>query len=148
MKRLAAVLLWLFLPLTLLFSQTAIVTRNVNLRSDPSTEQDAIVKFVPPAQIQLLDPDPTNGFYHVKSGENEGWVWGRNIKIQAGAPVVPPPSQPTSGAGGLIEQAQFQQFPPAGTRAPFMMLFFKVTKAIVLKPEMAVMRLRMPARIE
>lgn len=106
MKRLAALLLWSFLSVACTLSQTAVVSRNVNLRPDPSTANDPIVKLGPPAQLQLLEPNPTNGFYHVKAGQNEGWVWGRNISIQAGGqPAQPQPPQPppTAGAGGLIE---------------------------------------------
>lgn len=59
------------------------------------------MKLVPPAQVELLEPSPTNGFYHVKAGQNEGWVWGRSIHIQAGGPQ---PSQPQpTASGGLIE---------------------------------------------
>jgi hypothetical protein len=107
MKRLVALLLWFVLSVSIVFSQTAVVTRNVNLRPDPSTGNDPIEKLVPPAQLQLLEPDPTNGFYHVKAGQDEGWVWGRNISIQSGEQPSPPQPQPqpqpTVGGGGLIE---------------------------------------------
>lgn len=104
MKRPAALLLWSFLSVSFALSQTATVKRNVNLRPDPSTDNAPIVKLVPPAQLQLLEPNPTNGFYHVKVGQNEGWIWGKNISIQAGGPPVPPQPPPT-GAGGLIESS-------------------------------------------
>jgi hypothetical protein len=104
MKRPAALLLWFLLSASFVLSQTAVVKRNVNLRSDPSTGSAPVVKLVPPAQVELLDPNPTNGFYHVKAGQNEGWVWGRNISIQLGGqPSTTPQPPPTAGAGGLIE---------------------------------------------
>ena len=102
MKRLAALCLWFLLSASAVLSQTAVVTRNVNLRPDPSTDQDPIVKLVPPAQVELLEPDQTNGFYHVKAGQNEGWVWAKNIRVSAGGPPPPPPHTAASG-GGLIE---------------------------------------------
>ena len=102
MKRIAALCLWFLLSASAVFSQTAVVIRNVNLRPDPSTNQNPILKLVPPAQVELLEPDPTNGFYHVKSGDNEGWLWGKNIRIQ---PEGPPtgPSSGAAGGGGLLE---------------------------------------------
>ena len=104
MKRPAALLLWFLLSVSFVLSQTAIVKRNVNLRSVPSTVGAPIVKVVPPAQLELLDPNPTNGFYHVKAGQNEGWVWGRNISIQLGdQPPTTTQPPPTAGAGSLIE---------------------------------------------
>jgi hypothetical protein len=102
MKRLAALCLWFLLSASAVLSQTAVVTRNVNLRPDPSTDQDPIAKLVPPAQVNLLEPDQTNGFYHVKAGQNEGWVWAKNIRVSAGGPPPPPPHTAASG-GGLIE---------------------------------------------
>jgi hypothetical protein len=40
----------------LLSAQTAVVTRNVNLRSDPSANNPPIAKLVAGTQVQLLDP--------------------------------------------------------------------------------------------
>jgi Bacterial SH3 domain len=100
MKRLFVFcLLWA----SLAAAQTAVVKRNVNLRSDHSTDSDAIDKLTPPAQLQLVEPDPTDGFYHVRTVDNEeGWVWGRNIKILAEAPPSSPttPSTPSTPSGG------------------------------------------------
>ncbi len=104
MKRAAALCLCFLLSASTALSQTAVVTRNANLRPDPSTDQDPIVKLVPQAQVQLLEPNPTNGFYHVKAGENEGWVWGKSIHIQAdGQPTSS--SSTAAGGAGLIEQS-------------------------------------------
>jgi len=82
-------------------SQTATVSRNVYLRSDPSTAHPAIRKLLPPAQIQLLETAPTNGFYHVKAETESGWVWGRNIRIQARL----------SGSSLLIESSPVDNIP-------------------------------------
>ena len=78
-------------------AQTAVVARNVNLRPDASTDNDPIETLKPGAQLTLLDSAPTGGYYHVKAPDGQfGFVWGRNVKIQADAPT---PSA-TSGAAG------------------------------------------------
>jgi hypothetical protein len=74
-------------------SQTAVVTRNVNLRPDPSTNGSPIDKLTPPAQLQLLEAGATNGFLHVKVNGNSGWVWSKNVKVQQ-------TSTTTMGGGG------------------------------------------------
>jgi len=84
MTKMVRSLLLFALLLGMAAAQTAVVKRNVNLRSDPSTAGDPIVLLTPPAQLQLIEPDPTSGFYHVRTTDNEeGWVWARNITIQS-----------------------------------------------------------------
>ena len=81
----------------LAIAQTAVVTRNVNLRPDASTNDDPIETLKPGAQLTLLNSAPTGGYYHVKVPDGQsGFVWGRNVKIQAGAPAPAPMSD---GAG-------------------------------------------------
>lgn len=83
MKRVAylSVLLWM---LTLSAgAQTAEVSSNVNLRQDPSTKNHPITTLKPVAQLDLIEPDATNGYFHVTTTDGkEGWVWGRNIKLK------------------------------------------------------------------
>ncbi len=76
MKRLLSSLLLLLLFLSLAQAQTAVVTRTVNLRPDPSTDNDPIDKLQAGTEIQLLEPDPTGGFFHVQANDQTGWVWG------------------------------------------------------------------------
>ena len=77
-------------------SQTAVVTRNVNLRPDASADNDPIETLKPGAQLTLLDSAPTSGYYHVKAPDGQsGFVWGRNVKARAGTPMP----TPTVGAG-------------------------------------------------
>jgi len=85
MKRLR----WLFLLVVLYVGfaagQTAVVIRNVNLRSDASADKDPIAKLMPGTQLQLLQPDPVGGYYHVRTADKQtGFVWGKNIQIQVG----------------------------------------------------------------
>ena len=93
MKRLLRTLLLLLLSAGLAAAQTALVKRNVNLRPDPSTDNDPIEKLTPGTQIQLLDPGPTNGFLHAEVDGQAGWVWAKNVQIQ-------PVSSPGTGGGG------------------------------------------------
>ena len=78
--------------------QTAEVTHNINLRSDPSTANPPIRLLTPPEQVQLLEAGKTNGYYHVQTfvGE-EGWVWSPNVHV---LPVTltpaPTPPRPTA----------------------------------------------------
>ncbi len=63
-------------------AQTAEITRNINLRSDSSTANPPIRLLTPPAQVDLLEPDKTAGYFHVRTSANEeGWVWARNVRI-------------------------------------------------------------------
>jgi hypothetical protein len=93
MKHLLRVFLLLLLSAGLGAGQTTVVKRNVNLRPDPSTDNDPIEKLTPGTQIQLLDPGPTNGFLHAKVDHQTGWVWSKNVQIQ------PVPSAGTGGGG-------------------------------------------------
>ncbi len=93
MKVLAA-LSWLVLITPYAFTQTATVTRNVNLRPEPSTSQPSMMLLTPATNLQLIAISPTNGFYHVRVNATEGWVWARNISIrkQTHLQALVPPS--------------------------------------------------------
>ena len=96
MKRLLSIWVFALLTLVLATAQTAVVTRNVNLRPDASTGNSPVGKLKPGTTIQLLEPGPTGGFFHVKTANNQnGWVWSKNIRIQTSS-GGPSPS-PTSG---------------------------------------------------
>ena|SRR5207253_1831896 len=90
-----------FLVLCLLWTshataQTAVVKRNVNLRSDASSDSDIVELLKPGAQLLLVEPDQINRFYHVTTDDGkDGWVWARNIKVLAGTAIpTPHPSPP------------------------------------------------------
>src|SRR5438874_1824490 len=82
-----AIVLWS----TFGWSQTATVTKNVNLRGDPSTDNPPIRHLTaaePP--LTLVQPTTTSGYYHVTTQASEdGWVWGKNVAVST-APPNPP----------------------------------------------------------
>lgn len=82
--------------------QTATVTKNVNLRSDPSAEYPPIRLLTPTEPpLTLLEALSEGGYYHVKTttGE-EGYVWSRNVSVTA-APLAPATTiQPRPGVPG------------------------------------------------
>ena len=82
-------------------AQTAVVTRNVNLRPDASTNNASLETLHPKARLKLLEPDATNGYYHVKAPDGQtGFVFGKNIRILAGPGPKPTPApSPTPGPG-------------------------------------------------
>src|SRR5260370_18499204 len=91
---------WSQFPLMLIFtvfcsvvycqSQTeAEVTRNANLRSDPSSSNKPIGRLVPPDRVELLSAEPTDGYYHVRTEEGEeGWGWGKALNIVTASSIA------------------------------------------------------------
>lgn len=112
----ALCLLWTILAT----AQTARVTRNVNLRSDASTNSDVIEKLKHGTQLQLVDPDETNGFYHVTAPDGQdGWVWGRSVRVLAPSPtptptLTPTPTPPPSPSGDLFSRLTNARKPSSG----------------------------------
>jgi hypothetical protein len=81
-------------------AQQATVTRDVNLREQPSAASQRISLLTPPQDLTLLEPDQTNGYYHVQLPSGElGWVWARNVEV---SPVAPPTGATTGGPIGNI----------------------------------------------
>jgi hypothetical protein len=95
-------------------AQQAEVTRNVNLREDPSTANQPIRLLTPPETVTLIEPDKTGGYYHVRTVQNEeGWVWAPNVHVLPTTPTAAPtpsgltatpapgitPSQPPTPSG-------------------------------------------------
>jgi hypothetical protein len=102
LRTLAVALLLSCLPLDkAAFAQTmeVVVSRNVNLRLDSSTEQAPIRLLTPGMRLALLRPDAEDGYYFVRTAElQEGWVWAQNVKLEPVATGVSLPSKP-SGRG-------------------------------------------------
>ncbi len=94
----------------------ATVKRNVNLRSDPSTDNPPIELIPANSTLTLLDLAPQHGYYHVKAEDGrEGWVWGRNISLAAvtpepstGGPAPPPTSTPQTN---IVRQGPPELYP-------------------------------------
>jgi hypothetical protein len=78
------------LVVTSLDAQDAVVSRNVNLRDDPSSATPAIRLLYPGAELLLLDGETTDGYYHVltMAGE-EGWVYAARILLLPEEPPSP-----------------------------------------------------------
>jgi uncharacterized protein YraI len=85
----------------LAFAQTtAVVTRNVNLRSTPSTAQPPIRLLTANEALSLVTATPVNGYYHVQTAQNEdGWVYRTFVKIGGS---VSPPTVASCGSGTEI----------------------------------------------
>ncbi|MDP9337729.1 MAG: SH3 domain-containing protein [Acidobacteriota bacterium] len=67
-------------------AQEAVVTHNVRLRPAPSTDNKPLMTLTPGEELELLDPAPTTGFYHVETESgDQGWVSTRYVR------VTPPP---------------------------------------------------------
>jgi len=93
MKKLLRFSVLVLLCCGLAYAQTAVVIRNVNLRPDASTDKTPIEKLTPGAQLNLIDPDQTNGFFHVQAPDSQtGFVWAKNVRVQGGGPTPPPPA--------------------------------------------------------
>src|ERR1035441_6075821 len=79
-----------------LHAQQAEVTRNVNLRADPSADNPPIRLLMPPEQVQLLESSETSGYYHVHTSQAEdGWVWAKNVHVIATS-STPTPTLPVA----------------------------------------------------
>jgi len=66
--------------------QQIVVDRNVYLRDQPAGSSNKIELLAPPTSLTLLESGKTSGYYHAKDAAgHEGWVWGRNVHVAAGA---------------------------------------------------------------
>src|SRR5216684_1691652 len=102
MKRLLCLFVLCFLFTSLAMAQTAVVKRNVNLRSDASTDSDVIEALAVGTHLQMVEPDKTNGYYHVTVPDGQdGWVWARNIRL---LPLTPTPTPSPTTSGDLFSQ--------------------------------------------
>jgi Bacterial SH3 domain len=90
----------------------AVVVRNVNLRSGPSTGAPIIRLLRPPDEFTLREDTTTNNFYSVRTEDDEdGWVWARNIRVimEAEEPVsallAAPPAAAAAGAVTSVDES-------------------------------------------
>jgi hypothetical protein len=79
-----------------------IVVHNVNLRRDPSTGAPPIRLLKPPDELDLLEPNLQNDYYHVRTsdGAEEGWVWSHNVRKLA--QEEHPPISPEAASGAHV----------------------------------------------
>jgi len=110
MKRLLHLLVLFLIWTGTATAQTAVVKRNVNLRSEASTASDIIEGLKVGSELRLVESDKTNGFYHVTAADGRGgWVWAKNITISAltsrstaTSPAAMTP--PSTASGDLFSQ--------------------------------------------
>lgn len=98
-------------------AQTAAVTRNVNLRAEPTTDSAVVRLLHPDETLTLVSPASTNRFFHVKTDQGEdGWVWSRNVHVELteSATVL---TLTTSTPATAISSA-WQHPPPHGSTFP------------------------------
>ena len=113
MRRLALLLLSLVAVVTGAAAQQPlgeiVVTRNVNLRTGPSTADSILRTLLPPDHAALLDTAKVGGYYHVRSDEDEaGWVWSRNVaRVQPDSTAV--------AVAGSIDPSWAKAVPASGT---------------------------------
>jgi len=81
-KTIFRLMLTLLLLTALCFAETAIVKRNVTLRPDPSTDNQAITILGPGQLVTLISLRKTNGYLHVSANKQKGWVWARNVDVE------------------------------------------------------------------
>lgn len=106
MKRVLVLLLLVLISQTTAHSQTATVVRNVNLRPDPSTNQGAITKLEAGAKVEILEPNPVRGFYHVQTEDGKtGFVWGRNLRIFGAALGALSAAKPAKATSAHVSEA-------------------------------------------
>lgn len=95
--RLGPAVTLILLP-SILAAQTAITTRNTNLRPDASTSHTPLRLFGPGDSVTLLETVKQNGFYHVKTPDNvSAWLWSANVRVLN----APHGLVPTTSAGYL-----------------------------------------------
>src|SRR5215218_8338878 len=85
-----------------------VVIRNVNLRSGPSTASSRIRLLRPPDEVALREDTLTQGFYAVRTEDDEdGWVWGRNVRPAAepDQPVTAPTAAALANSSARIDDS-------------------------------------------
>ncbi len=97
----------------LALAQTAaVVTHDANLRSTPSTARTPIRLLSSSETLTLVTTSPVNGYFHVRTRQNEeGWVYRTFLKIGG----VPPPPAVTVTCGPGAEIVAHPSCPAVGT---------------------------------
>jgi hypothetical protein len=91
-------------------AQQAVLKNRGTLRKDPSSKNPPIMRLDAGMDVELIDPTPTRGYYHVRTSdpEAEGWIYSRGIDIApttgpaaAPTPTAPTPGTPPTSASGV-----------------------------------------------
>jgi len=70
-------------PAFLSAQKQATVIHNASLRADTSTHNPPIQTVTQGTHVFVIDAKPTNGFYHVRTGQQkQGWVWSKSVGFQ------------------------------------------------------------------
>ena len=87
-----------------LWAQQATVTRNVNLRRDPSTSGPILAHLASGARLTLVDASADSGFYHVRTEDDQvGWVWTKFVKLgQNLTPATAPAAATPAGCDASL----------------------------------------------
>src|SRR5437016_6348993 len=95
-KRTFVGLFFLFVCPFSVLAQTAATNGNVILRRDPWKGSVALAHLPQGARLTLVDATPDNGFYHVRTEDEQvGWVSSKFV-IVSPSPTPPTPTPPTS----------------------------------------------------
>jgi uncharacterized protein YgiM (DUF1202 family) len=85
MKNLFSLLIFLLLQASPAAAQTAVVTRNLNLQPDVSSNGAPVQTLKIGTKVGLVETEQANGFLNVKTEDGtKGWVWARNLQVQPG----------------------------------------------------------------
>jgi len=75
------------------WAQKVTVTHKAILRRDPSTSSPILEQLPSGARLVLVDSNKDNGFYHVRTEDDQvGWVFAKNVSVAPATPPPPPPS--------------------------------------------------------
>jgi Bacterial SH3 domain len=87
-----------------LWAQEAAVTRNVNLRRDPSTSSPVLAHLASGARLTLVGASADSGFYHVRTENDQvGWVWAKFVKlVQNLTPETAPAAATAAGCDASL----------------------------------------------
>jgi uncharacterized protein YraI len=108
---LAALFVILLLIVPVAGAQTAVVTRNANLRTGPGTTHTKITQLQPPDELVLVEPTAQQGWYHVRTPSGtSGWISGHSIRITQ--EPSPPPVDTTPAGGPPVD---YRGCPPEGS---------------------------------
>jgi len=124
---------------------SGVLNRSANLRQGPASSHP-VVRLLPAGeQLQLLEPQRTTNYYHVRTNANEeGWVYGPYLTVTSTGPAPPPTAQlpfpdahepPVSGWTGPVFRLS-QNYPtsqPSADPRPWKNFDFKTQAAQYLK---------------